>query len=104
MKINKYFSLIFTTVLLFACSDDPSDQEIVSTTETIISDEYIWDLTDLYPDLDAWILAKDQVAHQIQQLAELQGTLDDSAEKLLCFRSNFINLQRSCARLRLCQP
>lgn len=99
MKINKYFSLIFTTILLFACSNDPSDQEIESTTKTIISNEYIWDLTDLYPDLDAWILAKDQVAHQIQQLAELQGTLDDSAEKLLFASDRISSIYKEAVRV-----
>jgi oligoendopeptidase F len=83
MRTNKYFALIFTTVFLFACGDKPSDQKIASATETIISEEYIWDLTDLYPDLDAWILAKKQVINQINDLVKLQGTLGESAEKLL---------------------
>ncbi|MGB2172716.1 MAG: oligoendopeptidase F [Porticoccaceae bacterium] len=83
MRTIKYLALIFTTVFLFACGDKPSDQKIASATKAVISEEYIWDLTDLYIDLDAWVLAKEKVTAQIKDLAKLQGTLGDSAEKLL---------------------
>ena len=72
MRTIKYLALIFTTVFLFACGDKPSDQKIASATKAVISEEYIWDLTDLYIDLDAWVLAKEKVTAQIKDLAKLQ--------------------------------
>ncbi|MDA9007922.1 M3 family metallopeptidase, partial [Porticoccaceae bacterium] len=58
-------------------------QEVVTTPNAVNSEQYLWDLTDLYPDLSAWQTAKEKASQQIKQLSKLQGTLDDSAEKLL---------------------
>jgi oligoendopeptidase F len=89
-KIKLFFPFLFMAALLVACSDKPQNKETTSTAKTVISEEYIWDLTDLYPDLDTWQTAKEKASQQIKQLSKLQGTLGDSAEKLL-FASDHIS-------------
>jgi oligoendopeptidase F len=89
-KIKLFFPFLFMAALLVACSDKPQNKETTPTAKTVISEEYIWDLTDLYPDLDTWQTAREKATLQIKQLSKLQGTLGDSAEKLL-FASDHIS-------------
>ena len=91
MITNKYyFPLTLILCFLFGCSDEPIVQEVVTTPNAVNSEQYLWDLTDLYPDLSAWQTAKEKASQQIKQLSKLQGTLGDSAEKLL-FASDHIS-------------
>ena len=48
-----------------------------------VDTKYIWDLSDLYPDLSAWDAARVDAAKKITQLAKLQGTLSQSSESFL---------------------
>jgi len=84
MITNKYYFLL-TLILcfLFGCSDEPIVQEVVTTPNTVTSEQYVWDLTDLYPDLSAWQVAKQKAAQQIKDLTKLQGTLGNSSATLL---------------------
>ena len=84
MNTNKYyFPLTLILCFLFGCSDEPLEHEIASTPNTVTSEQYTWDLTDLYPDLSAWQVAKEKAAQQIKDLTKLQGTLGNSSATLL---------------------
>ena len=84
MITNKYyFPLTLILCFLFGCSDEPIVQEVVTTPNTVTSEQYVWDLTDLYPDLSAWQVAKEKAAQQIKDLTKLQGTLGNSSATLL---------------------
>lgn len=43
------------------------------------SEGYVWDLTDLYPNADAWESAFDTVSERIEKLPDYKGTLGDNA-------------------------
>ncbi|MFW6027209.1 MAG: oligoendopeptidase F [bacterium] len=45
-------------------------------------ENYVWDLTDLYPDEQAWESARKGVLDTIPQIEELEGTLGNSAQSL----------------------
>jgi oligoendopeptidase F len=47
-----------------------------------VPDQYKWNLEDIFPSLEAWQAAKDQVAARIPQLAQYQGRLSSSAATL----------------------
>jgi oligoendopeptidase F len=100
MIINKhYFPILFLATLLFACSDKAPEQELLSTGNNTISAQYLWDLTDLYPDLDAWQIAKEKASQQIKQLSKLQGTLGGSAEQLLFASDQISTVYKAVVRI-----
>ena len=39
--------------------------------EAQVDTQYIWDLTDLYPDINAWQTAKEKATQQINQLSKI---------------------------------
>ncbi len=47
-----------------------------------VPDQSTWDLTDIYPTVDAWRAAKDEVAAGLPSLTEFRGRLDSSAATL----------------------
>jgi oligoendopeptidase F len=80
---HKYFYPLILIFVLFACSDEPLEQEIIASPKTVTSEQYEWDITDLYPNLNDWQLAKEKASQQITDLTKLQGTLGSSASTLL---------------------
>ncbi|MBT4101743.1 MAG: hypothetical protein HOE86_29080, partial [Gemmatimonadetes bacterium] len=44
--------------------------------------QHVWDLTDLYPDVDAWSADREAVIAKVEQISARRGTLGDSAESL----------------------
>lgn len=64
------FSLLFVAAQLAAQSEE----------ETV---RYVWDLTEIYPNVEAWQEALDEVSERVAELPQLQGTLGESAESLL---------------------
>ena len=42
----------------------------------------VWDLTDLYPSVDAWRAAREDIAGRVGELARFRGTLGESAAQL----------------------
>jgi oligoendopeptidase F len=83
MTIHKYFYPFILIFFLFACSDKPLEKEITSSPDTVTSEQYEWDVTDLYPSLNDWQSAKEKASRQIIDLTKLQGTLDSNASALL---------------------
>jgi oligoendopeptidase F len=80
---HKYFYPLILIFVLFACSDEPLEQEIIASPKTVTSEQYEWDITDLYPNLNDWQLAKEKASQQITDLTKLQGTLGSSASTIL---------------------
>ncbi len=74
------FRRILATVLVplaILCSA-PTHAQQDSRTDT----QYVWDLTDLYPSVDAWHVAREDVLKEISALEQFKGTLGKSPDKL----------------------
>ena len=78
--LKKFYTLLKISLLITVFVSNVKASENI---ETQIDKQYIWDLTDLYPNLDAWQKSKNTAAQQIKELSKLQGSLGDSAENLL---------------------
>lgn len=58
-----------------------------------------WDLTDLYPTLDAWNTERERVNAEIQTIAQYRGTLGNSAESLLAAFDAISAINKEAARV-----
>ena len=100
--MNRNWYLIIVACCLFsACSGMPATQ-LTDTKEPIakqIDEKYIWDLTDLYADLNSWDSARLEVAKKIQQLPKLQGSLGDSAQSLMQASDQISNVYKEAVRV-----
>ena len=47
-----------------------------------VDPEYTWDLTELYPSVEAWEQARDEVMAELDKIEQRRGTLGDSADSL----------------------
>lgn len=86
----KFCAIISLIFILTACANGP---EKFDSAQNLNADneKYQWDLSDLYPDLEAWDQARLSLAKEIEELPKLQGTLGQSAENLL-YASDKISL------------
>jgi oligoendopeptidase F len=50
--------------------------------EAAIDPQYTWDLTDLYPSVDAWNVAREEVLAEFEKIEARRGSLGDSANSL----------------------
>jgi len=50
--------------------------------EVEVDPKYTWDLTELYPTVEAWHQAREEVLAELPKIEERRGTLGDSAESL----------------------
>ena len=80
---TKNYTIFLFTIFLTACTGTRETIETENNIVAPIEDKYIWDLSDLYPDLAAWEAARVAAAQQITQLVKLQGTLGQSSQSLL---------------------
>jgi len=100
--MNKHlYPLIMACCLFAACGGEPT-AEIADSKKPIskpVGAKYLWDLTDLYSDLDVWETARVGVAKQIQQLTELQGSLGDSAQSLLRASDQISSVYKDAVRV-----
>ena len=98
MTLNKkIYVLILSSALLTACTSTPANTAIDNS--IITSDKDKWDLSDLYPDIDAWEAARLDVADQIKQLPKLQGTLGKSAQSLLYASDQISSIYKEAVRV-----
>ena len=56
-----------------ACAQDSADT---------VDPKYTWDLTEIYPSLEAWDMAREEVMQDFSKIEERRGTLGDSADSL----------------------
>jgi oligoendopeptidase F len=80
---TKNYAIFLLTIFLTACAGIGKSVEKETTIVAPINDRYIWDLSDLYPDLSAWEAARNDAAQQITQLEKFRGTLEKSSESFL---------------------
>ena len=84
LQHTKLLVSVFVCGFLIACSEPQSsaEAEVQSTSapQQTVNEKYTWDLTDLYPDNEAWNSARLQAAQQVEVLAALKGTLGNSAK------------------------
>lgn len=98
--IKKLFALLLLSCLLVAC-DQAGETAIdhpLPTAQTV-DEKYIWDLTDLFADLEAWETARTQSLQQIKQLEALKGTLGNSAQSLLVASDQISQVYKDVARV-----
>jgi oligoendopeptidase F len=50
--------------------------------EAAVDPQYTWDLTDLYPSVDAWNVAREEVLAEFEKIETRRGSLGDSANSL----------------------
>ncbi len=50
--------------------------------EAAIDPQHTWDLTDLYPSVDAWNVAREEVLAEFEKIEARRGSLGDSADSL----------------------
>lgn len=60
---------------------------------------YVWDLADLYPSVDAWQTAREDVLEEISALEQLKGTLGKSPERLYNGLSSISATLKNVSRL-----
>ena len=98
--IKKLFALLLLSCLLVAC-DQAGETAIdhpLPTAQTV-DEKYIWDLTDLFADLEAWETARTESLQQIKQLEALKGTLGNSAQSLLVASDQISQVYKDVARV-----
>lgn len=59
---------------------------------------YEWDLTEIYPDVEAWEEAMDEVAGRIENLPSYRGSLGDSAESMYRALADYSETNKEVAR------
>ncbi len=64
-----------------------------------IPDKYKWNLADLYPSVDAWKAAREDVAKRIGGLSQYRGHLGDSAEAMWKGLDAIYGVRRDLSRL-----
>jgi oligoendopeptidase F len=64
-----------------------------------IPDQHKWDLTPIYPSLEAWRAAKDKVVSRIVSVQEFQGKLASSAKVLADALENETDLEKELVRV-----
>ena len=55
---------------------------VLAEEETDVDPQYTWDLTELYPTVDAWDEARQEVLAEFEKIEARRGTLGDSADSL----------------------
>lgn len=73
-----YKKLLLAAVAVVASA--PLD--IQAQEEPAVDRKYTWDLGDLYPSVEAWNAAREEVLAELDQIESYRGTLDDSADAL----------------------
>ena len=61
--------------------------------------KYTWDLTEIYPSVEAWNEARDEVMQDFVELEERRGTLGKSADSLYKGMQMYSDAYRNAARV-----
>jgi oligoendopeptidase F len=69
-----------TTLLFFLMS--PAATLLAQDDATEVDPQYTWDLTEIYPSLEAWEQARDEVLASFEEIEARRGTLGNSAQDL----------------------
>jgi oligoendopeptidase F len=103
LQNTKLFTVILTCWFLTSCADPQGSAEAESAAagEAVqaVDEKYIWDLTDLYPDNEAWNNARLEAAKQTEVLAALKGTLGDSPQSFLKAANTISDVYKDVVRI-----
>lgn len=97
---RKLYAILITCCLLVACDqtiEKVTDQPIVDVGS--IDNKYVWDLTHLFPDQQAWEEARIGARQQIEYLETLKGTLGKSPQSLLAASDQISQTYKQVARI-----
>ena len=89
------FSLAFTVLADATAISEPSDD----TNEATIAQSDVWDLTDLYADIESWENHRLELVDRIEELKVCKGTLDKSAKILSACLNSASDTYRNLLRL-----
>ena len=104
MKI-KLYTLLMACFLFVAC--ERSGEEVTDKKASdnalvdidVVDEKYVWDLTDLFADQEAWETARVKTIDRIKQLKSFKGTLGDSAKSLLTASDQISQVYKDVARI-----
>ena len=96
-KVSIFLALMITTLLSAQVSyAAPQPKSPFADKET---EQDRWNLTDLYPSVEAWQQAKETLSKKIPSLAQYQGKLGSDAKTLATALDEFFALQKEFSRL-----
>jgi oligoendopeptidase F len=64
-----------------------------------VDPKYTWDITEIYPSVEAWNAAREEVTEEIAAIEERRGTLGDSADSLYTTLQTVSDALRKAARV-----
>ena len=77
----------------------PTPAAAADAAQAAVDERWVWDLSGLYPDLAAWQTARAAVLAQAEQVAALEGSLDQGPQALLTAVQAISDLTREAARV-----
>jgi oligoendopeptidase F len=95
-------SVAALTLALFACGAVfavAKPKPAPAAAEAPVDPAYMWDLSDLYPSVDAWNAEHDRLAAATQGFDKYKGTLGNSAKDMLTALAAFSDVYRGGGRL-----
>ena len=91
-------SRIYRTTLLFFLMS-PAATLLAQDDATEVDPQYTWDLTEIYPSLEAWEQARDEVLASFEEIEARRGTLGNSANDLYETLALISDTTRKAARV-----
>ncbi len=64
-----------------------------------VQEQYKWNLSDIYPDADAWRAAKNDASERIESIVRYKGKLGESAENLYNALKNYFDVLKELYRV-----
>jgi oligoendopeptidase F len=99
MKIKLFF-LVWILSFTLSCEQSGNSPSVDPTPDNIqVAEKYLWDLSDLFANLDAWEAARSEAAKQIEGLKSLQGTLGEGPQSLLKASDQISQVYKMVARI-----
>jgi len=92
--MNRFISCVLCGLLLSTLCAAEDDAPPVDP-------QHVWNLTDLYPDIDAWSAAREEVMEKTEQIESRRGNLGDSADALYETLALVSNTIRQAGRVRV---
>ena len=92
--MSRLFRTTFVFLLLI-----PAATLLAQDAATEVDPKYTWDLTELYPSVEAWEQARDEVLASFEEIEAHRGTLGDSANSLYEALALISDTSRKAARV-----
>jgi len=89
----------FRTTLAIILLIMPAAMVVAQDDATEVDPKYTWDLTEIYPTVEAWQQARDEVLASFEDIEARRGTLGDSANSLYETLALISDISRKAARV-----